>query len=415
MQKYTYEEVLDQIENSRRFGNLPGVAVTGTMLEKLGQPQQGLPFIHVAGTNGKGSTCAFLSRILQESGAKVGCFTSPHLIDFRERICINGQMISQEDVTRLGNALLAEDFGVTPTMFDYCLVMAVLYFREQGCDVAVFETGLGGRLDSTNALGKPEVAVITRIGYDHMAILGDTLEKIAGEKAGILKPDVPAVFAPQEPQVMTVLERAAENVHTGLVAEAGENEIRQVEVMKPGIPGAYQLENAAAAMVAAHIYLKRKRTDIDRDRCGQYIQSGIKNAVWKGRMEILSEHPYLMVDGAHNSNGIHALRASLAQMYPDEQFHFVMAVMADKDYEKMVEELLPLAIDFVTVTPESARALQGEALAETIREKGVAARSLYSVAEVLSLPVETEKTIALGSLYFVGELKGLWQKRHDIL
>jgi dihydrofolate synthase/folylpolyglutamate synthase len=293
-------------------------------------------------------------------------------------------------------------------MFDYCLLMAVLYFQEQHCDVAVFETGLGGRLDSTNALGRPEVAVITRIGYDHMAILGDTLEKIAAEKAGILKPGVPAVFAPQEPQVRKVLQRAG----TGVTV--GDREMRQAVKMQPGIPGAYQLENAAAAMVAARIYLERTKPDLERGVREQIIERGMKQARWEGRMEILSEHPYLMVDGAHNSNGIHALCHSLEQMYPKEKFHFVMAVMADKDYEKMVEELLPLSIDFVTVTPESTRALQGEQLARTIQERGVAARSVQSVEEVRTLPVEGEKTIALGSLYFIGELKKLWQRK-DIL
>jgi dihydrofolate synthase/folylpolyglutamate synthase len=397
--------------------------VTEALLKKLGEPQRIFPYIHVAGTNGKGSTCAFLSRILQESGAKVGCFTSPHLVDFCERICINGQMIPREDVTRLGNFLLAEDFGVTPTMFDLCLVMAVLYFGEQRCDVAVFETGLGGRLDSTNALGAPEVAVITRIGYDHMAILGDTLEAIAAEKAGILKPGIPAVFAPQEPQALAVLWEEAEEIglvasdnhriaaDTNLVTVVSETDLREAEAMHPGIPGVHQIENAAAAIAAARIYFADRLPDIDSGRREGYIREGIRHASWAGRMEILSEHPFLLVDGAHNSNGIHALRTSLEQMYPGERFHFVMAVMADKDYERMVEELLPLAIDFATVTPESARALQGEALAAAIRAKGVAARSLQNVSEVRSLPVEGEKTIALGSLYFIGELKALWQKK----
>jgi dihydrofolate synthase/folylpolyglutamate synthase len=185
--------------------------------------------------------------------------------------------------------------------------------------------------------------------------------------------------------------------------------------MHPGLPGAYQLENAAAAILAARIYFSRRRPDFAPDWCEPCIQSGIQNARWPGRMEILSEHPFLMVDGAHNSNGIHALRTSLAQLYPGERFHFVMAVMADKDYEQMVEELLPLALDFVTVTPESARALQGEALAATIRKKGVAAHSLHSVSEVLTLPVEGERTIALGSLYFIGDLKGLWDESHSLL
>ena len=149
---YSYEEVLEKIESGRRFGNLPGVEITRIMLEKLNHPQRELSFIHVAGTNGKGSVCAFLDSIMREAGLKTGCFISPHLVDFRERITVKGQMISKGDVVRLGNRLLSENFGVNPTMFDYCLAMAVLYFREQQCDVAIIETGLGGRLDSTNAL-----------------------------------------------------------------------------------------------------------------------------------------------------------------------------------------------------------------------------------------------------------------------
>lgn len=191
---YSYEEVLDQIENGRRFGNRPGVEITGIMLEQMGQPQNGTPFIHVAGTNGKGSVCAFLTSVFRETGLKVGTFISPHLIDFEERIMVDGRQISREDVTRIGNVLLEQEFGVTPTMFDYCVLMAVLYFKEQNCDLVIMETGLGGRLDSTNALGNPVVSVITRIGYDHMNILGNTIEEIAQEKAGIIKAGVPVVI-----------------------------------------------------------------------------------------------------------------------------------------------------------------------------------------------------------------------------
>lgn len=402
MEFYNYKEILYKIENSRRFGNLPGAEVTAVMLQKLGMPQQGIPFVHVAGTNGKGSTCAFLDQIFREAGLTVGCFTSPHLIDFRERITVNGKMISEEDVTRLGNQLLAEEFGVTPTMFDYCLLMAVLYFREQHCDAAVIETGLGGRLDSTNALGNPEVAVITRIGYDHMGVLGNTLEEIAEEKAGILKRGVPAVFAPQEPKVQDILRKKTDGV---MVSGA---DIRQADAMKPGLQGTYQLENAAAAILAARIFLKGKIPDAE-----QAIAQGIHKAYWPGRMEIISENPYLMVDGAHNSNGIHALRTSLEKLYPGERFHFVMGVMAEKDYEKMLEELFPLAIDFATVTPDSARALQGEALAEYIRRQGIPARSLDGMEAVLELPAAGEKTVALGSLYFIGELKEYYASIRD--
>lgn len=396
---YNYQEVIDKIENSRRFGNLPGVEVTKRMLATLGNPQDGLAFIHVAGTNGKGSTCAFLTNILAKAGLKCGCFTSPHLIHFEERITVDQQMIPKEVVTRLGNELLSIDFGVTPTMFDYCLVMAVLYFKECGCDVAVMETGLGGRLDSTNALGNPMVAVITRIGYDHMAILGNTLTEIASEKAGILKENVPAIFAPQEDEALAVLRK-----HPGTLVSS--EDMEKVAFMKPGLMGEYQLENGAAAMLAAQKFLSR--IGFDEERADAAIEAGIHTAIWKGRMEILSREPYLMVDGAHNSNGIHALKTSLMKLYPDEKFHFVMGVMADKDYEKMIEELLSLAIDFVTVTPESSRALQAESLAEKIRSQGIPARSMASVADVLTLPRVGEKTIALGSLYFIGELEALY-------
>ena len=396
---YNYQEVIDKIENSRRFGNLPGVEVTKRMLAALGNPQDGLAFIHVAGTNGKGSTCAFLTNILAKAGLKCGCFTSPHLIHFEERITVDQQMIPKEVVTRLGNELLSIDFGVTPTMFDYCLVMAVLYFKECGCNVAVMETGLGGRLDSTNALGNPMVAVITRIGYDHMAILGNTLTEIASEKAGILKENVPAIFAPQDDEALAVLRK-----HPGTLVSS--EDMEKVAFMKPGLMGEYQLENGAAAMLAAQKFLSR--IGFDEERADAAIEAGIHTAIWKGRMEILSREPYLMVDGAHNSNGIHALKTSLMKLYPDEKFHFVMGVMADKDYEKMIEELLSLAIDFVTVTPESSRALQAESLAEKIRSQGIPARSMASVADVLTLPRVGEKTIALGSLYFIGELEALY-------
>ena len=401
---YTYEQVIDQIESSRRFGHRPGIEVTGKMLEVLGNPQKDIPFIHVAGTNGKGSTCAFLANILREAGLKCGCFTSPSFMKFEDRFTVNHEMISKEMVARIGSQMFETDFGIEPTMFDYCLVMAVLYFKECGCDVAVMETGLGGRLDSTNALGIPEVAVITRIGYDHMAILGNTLTEIASEKAGILKDGVPTVFAPQEEEALAVLRK-----HPGLLVSS--EDMEKVASMKPGLMGAYQLENGAAAMLAAQIYFAK--IGLDEKKALEAIQRGIHTAVWKGRMEVLSEEPYFMVDGAHNSNGSRALTESLRKLYPDEKFHFVMGVMADKDYEKMVEELLPLAIDFVTVTPESSRALQAESLAEKIRSNGIPARSIACVAEVLSLPKEGEKTIALGSLYFIGELEALYSAIHN--
>lgn len=427
---YTYEEITDKIENSRRFGTLSGVEISRIMLEKLGHPQKELPFIHVAGTNGKGSVCAFLNSVFMKAGLRCGCFTSPHLVDFGERITVDGKMIEQSAATRIGNELLNRDWGVMPSMFDYCLMMAVLYFKEKQCDIAIIETGLGGRLDSTNALGAPVLSVITRIGYDHMAVLGGTLTEIAAEKAGILKPGVKAVFAPQEPEVLEVLIKAQRECN--FVSEKNERcsadcilvtpeDIQRAKRIQPGLRGVYQYENAAVAMLAAEEYFKmnlpapsRGGTEGVMPGAGymQVISDGICSAYWPGRMEILSEHPFLLVDGAHNSNGVLALKESLQELYGSEKFHFIMGVMADKDYEQMAEPLLPCALDFVTVTPESSRALQAETLAECIRAHKIPAESIPSVYEVRRLLEErmdkNEKTVAFGSLYFIGELKKIW-------
>ena len=205
MQKLNYKEVINTIENKRRFGNLKGVEISERMLEILGHPEKDLKIVHIAGTNGKGSVSAFLHSIFEQAGLKVGMFTSPHLVDFRERIQINGEMISKEDVERIGNELLSIDFGVYPTMFDYCLAMALLYYNEKQCDVVVLETGLGGKYDSTNACGIPDVTVIAKIGFDHMAILGNTLSQIAGEKAGILKKGTKLVMESQEKEALDLM------------------------------------------------------------------------------------------------------------------------------------------------------------------------------------------------------------------
>ena len=419
MKELTYEEVLDRIEHQRRFGNRPGAEVSALMLEKLGRPQQDMSVIHIAGTNGKGSVSAFLCSILKEAGIRTGMFTSPHLVDFRERICVDGQMISREEVTKLGNMLLEEDFGTVPTMFDYCLAMALLYYRDRQCQAAVIETGLGGRLDSTNAIGVPEVTVITKIGYDHMAILGDTLDKIAAEKAGVIKKGTKLVMESQEQEAMEVLLKTAEKEE---VTEPKTADIRDVtecryengrqyfsykkyKNLEMAMLGVHQYENAAAAILAAEIFLRDR--GISENQAEYYIREGIRKTRWEGRMEILNTDPFLMVDGAHNGNGVAALAESLCTLFPGEKFHFVMGVMADKDYEEMIEELLPLALDFKTVTVESERALTAQELSEKIRAKGICDTGILGSFDELMpdwLDV-SHKTIVFGSLYFVGEIK----------
>ena len=419
MKELTYEEVLDRIEHQRRFGNRPGAEISALMLEKLGKPQQDMSVIHIAGTNGKGSVSAFLCSILKEAGIRTGMFTSPHLVDFRERICVDGQMISREEVTKLGNMLLEEDFGTVPTMFDYCLAMALLYYRDRQCQAAVIETGLGGRLDSTNAIGVPEVTVVTKIGYDHMAVLGDTLDKIASEKAGIIKKGTKLVLESQEKDAMDVLLETAEKEAVTEIKIADMHDVTECRYengrqyfsyqkyknLEMAMLGVHQYENAAAAILAAEIFLKDR--EISDEKAEYYIREGIKKTRWEGRMEILSREPFFMVDGAHNGNGVAALAESLRTLFPGEKFHFVMGVMADKNYDEMIEELLPLALDFKTVTVESERALAAQELSEKIRAKGICdAGLLHSYDELKPGRLDVScKTIAFGSLYFVGEIK----------
>lgn len=406
----TYEEVIRQIENTHRFGNLPGVEVMEHVLKQLAGINGKLPFVHIAGTNGKGSVCAFMTEIFRKSGLKAGAFISPHVVAFEERISVNGQMISREDVARLGNKLLDTDFGVNLTMFDYCLAMALMYFTEQDCDIMVIETGLGGRLDSTNAIGLPIATVITKIGYDHVAILGDKLEDIAWEKAGIIKTGSHVFSEQQEEEAEAVIRDAADKCQVQLTFVTKE-EIEAASKYNLSLLGVHQWENAAVAKLAAEYVLEKfinaAVTDGNKLKKNEpEIISALRETVWQGRMEILSQKPFFMVDGAHNGHGVLALRDSLKTLYPCEKFHMIMAVMADKDYKAMVEELLPYAEDFVAVNMDNSRALQAKDLAEFINSRGVKADCVDSVEEALKTLRADTKNLAFGSLYFIGEIKG---------
>lgn len=405
----TYEEVIRQIENTHRFGNLPGVEVMEHVLKQLAGINGKLPFVHIAGTNGKGSVCAFMTQIFRKSGLKTGAFISPHVVVFEERISVNGQMISREDVARLGNKLLDTDFGVNLTMFDYCLAMALMYFTEQGCDIMVIETGLGGRLDSTNAIGLPLATVITKIGYDHVAILGDKLGDIAREKAGIIKTGSRVFSEQQEEEAEAVIRDAADKCQVQLTFVTKE-EIEAASKYNLRLLGVHQWENAAVAKLAAEYVLEKfinaAVTDGNKLKKNESeIITALRETVWQGRMEILSQNPFFMVDGAHNGHGVLALRDSLKTLYPCEKFHMIMAVMADKDYKAMVEELLPYAEDFVAVNMDNSRALQAKDLAEFINSRGVKADCVDSVEEALKTLRADTKNLAFGSLYFIGEIK----------
>ena len=404
----TYEQVVHTIDNKRRFGKACGRDVTQEFMEALGHPEMGLHIIHIAGTNGKGSVAAFVSSILQAASFassehfKVGLFTSPHLIDYTERIQIDGKQISREDVARIGQQLLSMELKLEPTMFDYWLAMAMVYFKEQQVDYVVLETGLGGAKDSTNGLSQlPEVCAITSIGLEHTQYLGDTLAAIAGEKAGIIKPGVPVVIGQMDEEASAVIEARCDELGCDLVHAT------EVECdLKLGLFGGYQRRNAAVAVET----IKNLKMIVDN----QTIAKGLANAVWPGRMHVISESPYILVDGAHNPSGVTALCDSLKAEFPNEKFSFIMAVMADKDYVEMAQIVAPVASRIFTVTVDSERALQAKELAEAIESIGVEAQACESYTSALALAkTYNEKVIVFGSLYFIGEILGAGYDKNE--
>ncbi|WP_167511259.1 bifunctional folylpolyglutamate synthase/dihydrofolate synthase [Pseudobutyrivibrio xylanivorans] len=395
----TYENVVNTIDNKRRFGKACGRDVTMEFMEALGHPEMGKHIIHIAGTNGKGSVAAFVSSILQAASFsyakpfKVGLFTSPHLIEYTERIQIDGKQISREDVTRIGEQLLEMKLELEPTMFDYWLAMALVYFKEQQVDYIVLETGLGGAKDSTNGLAQvPEVSAITSIGLEHTQYLGNTLAAIAGEKAGIIKPGVPVVIGQMEEEAFNVISAKCGALDCELI-QAGAVDKSQ----KLGLFGEYQRNNAAVAVEV----VKSLSLYVDN----QTIANGLAKAVWPGRMQIISENPYILIDGAHNPSGVKALYDSLTAEFPKEKFSFIMAVMADKDYVEMADIIRPAVERIFTVTVDSDRALQASELARVLSESGMDSKACedYSLA-LEEAKAYDNKIIVFGSLYFIGEI-----------
>ena len=395
----TYEQVVNTIDNKRRFGKACGRDVTREFMDALGHPEQGMHFIHIAGTNGKGSVAAFVSSILQaasfasEKSFKVGLFTSPHLIDYTERIQIDGVHIPREEVTRIGQSLLGMELKLEPTMFDYWLAMAIMYFKEQQVDYVVLETGLGGAKDSTNGLSQlPEVCAITSIGLEHTQYLGNTLAEIAGEKAGIIKPGVPVIIGQMDDEASAVIEARADEM--GCILHRATTVDKDVKL---GLFGGYQRKNAAVAIEI----IKCLPLAVDN----QTIATGLANARWPGRMDIISEDPFILIDGAHNPSGVRALADSLMGEFPKIKFSFIMAVMADKDYVEMAKIISPIAQRIYTVTIDYSRALQAETLAENLKNIGIDAVACENYKDAINrASAQDNPIIVMGSLYFIGEV-----------
>ncbi len=421
-----YKETLEYIASFTWKGSVLGLSRISELLERLGNPQKDLKFIHITGTNGKGSTAAFLSSILKESGYKVGLFTSPYVEVFNERMQIDNENITDEELAEVTSYIrpFADAMEDHPTEFELNTAICMVYFQRNNCDIVVLEVGMGGELDSTNVIDSPETAVFTAIGLDHTAELGGTIEAIAETKSGIIKEGCSTVVYKQDESVMDIIRARSEKLGCSFDVSEPENvefvslNVDGQKFNYPGygeleIPliGTYQLQNVALALKTVEV-MKRRGWNIPDDA----VKTGLKKTKWPGRFEVILRDPIFVVDGAHNPHGVRATTASLKSVFKGEKLYFIFGVMADKDYMDMLDQILPLAKEVNCVTPDNPRALAADKLAEIINEWGVPATAFDSIGEAVDNVIEKAKeangkVTALGSLYMIGDIKSYIKRK----
>jgi len=388
------------------LGSRLGLDRIKELMQHLGNPQNMLKVIHLAGTNGKGSTACFVSSILKAAGLKVGLYTSPYIFSLHEQMQINGRQISDESLEQVVDRVksAAKNMQDHPTTFELITAAAFCWFFDEGCEIVVIETGMGGELDSTNVVAAPELCIITPIDMDHMEHLGKTIGVIAKAKAGIIKKNCPVITSKQHPDAMDVLEKTAakqnaelykiENINYGEFSFKGQwFSFDGLDNLKISMLGEYQIENAALAITAA------KKLNISESA----IREGLETAMWPGRFQLVSTNPIFIADGGHNAQGADALAFNLKKYFPNKKIIFVMGVLADKDLDAITAPILPIADSFFTITPNSARAMDAADLAEYLKGKG---------AIVFPGALEAAKDKAgdggvvcyFGSLYGIGEI-----------
>lgn len=417
------EEVIALVNTNRGNGKKENLNRMRLLMEKLGNPQDQLKFIHIAGTNGKGTTASFIASILKETNIKTGLFTSPHLEVINERIQINQEYITDDSfiqyTDRVAPYVQEVEAELSETLYSFEILTAVafVYFAEKNCDLVVLETGIGGRLDSTNVISTPEVAVVTSIGLDHMGMLGNTIEDIAKEKAGIIKPKGSVVMFHSEGSVKKVFESKAaqedaslrminpENINLVSFSTKGQTfHYKNFQNLELQMIGEHQLSNAALAIEAAQA-LQRKGYDLS----DQAIKAGLKNAFWAGRMETLLEEPLVIVDGAHNEQGVMQLSKNLRSLFPGRKVTFIIGMMKDKAYMEMIDQISDLADQFLTISPDPWRGFDAETVASELNSRGFHAQSLEEPAEIshyiYNKAEKDEIIIVFGSLYLVGDLR----------
>ena len=426
-----YEEVMEYMEcKVNMLGSVPGLDSIRELLKRMGNPQDGLAFIHVAGTNGKGSVSTLIANALTANGYKVGRYISPVIGDYRERIQVNNRMISKNAVADgltdiFDICTKMEEEGLAhPTAFEIETALGFQYFKDKKCDFVVLETGMGGTLDATNIIQNTKLCVFVSISMDHMAFLGNTLAEIAGNKAGILKSGCKAVSAPQCEEVANVLREACkrlnapftmvkrEDIKTGRQSLKGQKlsyrNYKQVEVP---LLGSFQTENAALALEALNV-LQESGITLKEDK----IRKGFLESVWPARFEILSRKPYFIADGAHNEDAVKKLMETMRFHFTNQRIIYIMGVLKDKDYTRMIQESVPVAEFIFTVTsPNKERALPALDLAKQIREYNPNVTATDSVEEAVEMAKlmagEDGVVLAFGSLSYMGRLRACFEKK----
>ena len=416
------KEAIEYIEN-RPTQRREDLNLMNKLMDELGNPQDSLNFIHVAGTNGKGSCCAMLTSILKEANYKVGTYTSPHLINYEERISINGIEIVSADFCRLVKKVkdVSDKLNILPMFFDILTAVAFLYFKENKCDIVILEVGLGGRLDATNIIKRPIISVIMNIGLEHTQILGDTLEKIACEKLGIVK---------ENSDVVTYENKKLINIYKKVCKERNANlhftDFGKVEIISEGINkqlfnyknykniklsllGKHQFYNAAVVIECIDL-LKEKGFEINEID----LKNGFRNTIWNARLSILSNNPLFILDGAHNPQCAKALVDSLPQIISKQKAIIICGILKDKDYKQIVDELSGYAKEFICLNPNSKKALDKEELFKYISDKNIKATLAKDAKEAINIALDKTQDddviLACGSLYLAGEIYDNYKK-----
>ena len=412
-------EAIEYIHSVCWKGSVPGLGRTQALLEKMGNPEKKLKFVHIAGTNGKGSTAAMTASILRKAGYRTGLYTSPYIYRFHERMQVDGMEITDEELTAVTEYVkpLAQSLKETPTEFELVCCIAFEYFVRKGCDIVVLEVGMGGAFDATNVIETLEVAVITNIGLDHTEVLGDTLEKIAETKSGIFKDNGHAVVYRGTPSVEAVFERVCAERNTALVkADFASLKLKKhsldgqifdcgdrKDLVLP-LLGDHQLHNASVALSVVDT-LKQIGWKISE----QNIRDGLRDVQWPGRFDIVGRSPLFIIDGGHNPQCIEALVKNIEDYLKDRKVIAITGVLADKDYADMYVPVMPYVHKFVCITPPNPRKLEAMELAKYLREKGANAVGSDTIENGVKLALREAGAdgviLCFGSLYSIGSIR----------